>query len=58
MINNWLKYVPINAIKLIGVMGSLTLFPSMFMISYFLECFSAAENSISRDMGSTGRRDA
>lgn len=49
MINNWLEYVPINAIKLIGIVGSLTLLPSVFMISYFLECFSAAENAVSRD---------
>jgi Zn-dependent protease with chaperone function len=48
-INNFTRCIPINAVKIIGVIGSLTLFPSIYMISYFLECFSGAENAISRD---------
>ncbi len=48
-INDFTRYIPINAIKLIGIMGSLTLLPSVFMISYFLECFSGAESAVSRD---------
>ncbi|MBV9766173.1 MAG: M48 family metalloprotease [Acidobacteriaceae bacterium] len=48
-INRVLSYIPINAVRIIGLFGSLTLFPSVFMISFFLECFAGAENAVSRD---------
>jgi Zn-dependent protease with chaperone function len=43
------RFIPIRGVGLLAVLGSLTLFPSIFMLRFFLECFSAAENAISRD---------
>ena len=43
------QYIPFAAFELIGYLGSLTLLPSVYMLSFFLDCFAGAENKISRD---------
>jgi Zn-dependent protease with chaperone function len=48
-IAKYTQYIPFWGFKLIGWLGSLTLLPSVYMLSFFLECFAGAENRISRD---------
>ena len=48
-INSIFSAIPFFAINLLGLAGSLSLFPSGYMIGYFLECFAGAENAVSRD---------
>jgi Zn-dependent protease with chaperone function len=48
-INKVTAYIPIAAFKILGLIGSLSLFPTVYMLAFFLECFAAAENTISRE---------
>ncbi len=43
------QYIPFVAFRIIGWVGSLSLYPSLFMIRFFLECFAGAERSVSRE---------
>jgi hypothetical protein len=43
------QYIPIGGIRILALIGSLTLFPSLYLLGFFLECFAAAENAISRE---------
>ena len=43
------KYIPIAAFKLMFALAGLTLLPSVYLLNFFFEAFSKAENSISRD---------
>lgn len=40
--------IPIAAFKLIGIAASLSLYPAMYMMRFFLDCFALAESSVSR----------
>jgi Zn-dependent protease with chaperone function len=42
------QYIPFAGFRIIAWLGSLTLYPSIYMLAFFLECFAGAENSISR----------
>ena len=43
------QYIPIAGIRILALLGSLTLYPSLYMIGFFLECFAGAEKRISRE---------
>lgn len=43
------RFIPIAGLRVIALLGSLTLFPSLFLLGFFLECFAAAESAISRE---------
>ena len=41
-------HIPIAAFKLLGVAGSLSLYPAIYMMRFFLDCFAEAESAVSR----------
>lgn len=43
------NHIPIAAIKILLVIAGLSLLPSVYLLSFFLDAFSRAENYISRD---------
>ncbi len=43
------NYIPIWGFQLVGWIASLTLYPSVYMLAFFLDAFAKAENKISRD---------
>lgn len=43
------QYIPFAAFKLIVALAGLSLLPSVYLLSFFLDSFSRAENSISRE---------
>jgi Zn-dependent protease with chaperone function len=43
------SYIPLAAFRIIGWIGSLSLYPSLYMMGFFLECFAGAEKSVSRE---------
>jgi Zn-dependent protease with chaperone function len=43
------QYVPLAGFKIILILVGLSLLPSVYLLSFFFDAFSRAENSISRD---------
>jgi Zn-dependent protease with chaperone function len=43
------QYIPFVAFRIIGWIGSLSLYPSLYMMGFFLECFAGAERNVSRE---------